>query len=182
MNGSWTQTLIHELSDKSFRDAYVAEDIRTNVAFQIRALRDRNQWSQAELGRTAGKPQSVIARLEDPDYGRFSLKTLLDMAAAFDVALLVRFVPFSELVKRNTDLSPEALCVPDFSRDDLGGGTDQKTASTGSNVISLLDRVTGIVRTGSAASQQGDAQDQRSSSNPGFEFIIETDEYKTAWG
>jgi transcriptional regulator with XRE-family HTH domain len=180
MNGSWTQILINELSDKSFREAYVEEDIKTGVAFQIRALRERNGWSQAELGRKSEKPQSVIARLEDPDYGRFSLKTLLDMAAAFDVALLVRFVPFSELIKRNKDLSPDALCAPDFSRDDLGSGTD-RTASAGSNVINLSDRIMQIMRTGSAISQQEPSQDQRSKSDPSVAFVVLSNgSYKTA--
>ncbi|MEY2855000.1 MAG: hypothetical protein RL030_2132 [Pseudomonadota bacterium] len=56
--------------------------------------------SQAELARELGKPQPVISRLEDPRYGRYSLNTLLEIATRFDVALLVAFVPFSELVDR----------------------------------------------------------------------------------
>jgi transcriptional regulator with XRE-family HTH domain len=117
MSGSWTQTLNKELANKEFRDAYVAEDIRTSISFQIRVLREKRGWSQAELGLRAAKPQSVIARLEDPDYGRFSLRTLLEMATAFDVGLLVRFVSFSELIRRNADVSPDALAVQDYAHD-----------------------------------------------------------------
>lgn len=118
MNGSWTQTLLKELRSKEFRDAYVAENIKIGIASQIRALREALGWSQSELGQHTGKPQSAISRLEDPDYGRLSLKTLLELASAFDVALLVRFVSFGELVARNKDQSPRALAVPGYTQDD----------------------------------------------------------------
>ena len=55
MNGSWTQTLVKELSDKEFRDAYIAEDIKIGVASQIRALREARGWSQSELGQRTGR-------------------------------------------------------------------------------------------------------------------------------
>lgn len=109
--------LVEELEDKEFRDAFVAEHVRTGVAYQIVALREQVGWSQAELGRRAGKLQNVISRLEDPEYGRPTIQTLLQLASAFDVALLVRFVPFSELVERTQDVSGPALQVPNFSKD-----------------------------------------------------------------
>lgn len=119
MNGVFEQDLVEELSNEEFRHAFVAEHLRTGVAYQIRALREKRGWSQAELGRRTGKPQSAISRLEDPDYGRLSLKTLRELAAAFDVALLVQFAAFSELLKRLAHLSPEALAVPDFAHDSV---------------------------------------------------------------
>lgn len=165
MNGSWKDSLFKQLRDKAFRAAYVAEDIRTGIAFQLRALREGRGWSQTELGRRSGKPQSVIARMEDPDYGRLSLKTLVDMAAAFDVALLVRFVPFSELVNRNSRLSSEALCVPDFDRD-IDSGTDKAT-SPGADVINIWDRMP-TMTTGSHGSQK---EPREPRSDPMFELI-----------
>ena len=59
----------------------------------------------------------MIARLENPDYGKFSLSTLLKLASAFDVALLIRFVAFGELLERTRDLSPAGLNAASF-RDD----------------------------------------------------------------
>jgi hypothetical protein len=61
-----------------------------------------------------GKPQSVVSRLEDPDYGKVSIQTVLDGAAAFDVALLVQYVSFPEFLQRTRDVSPEALRVDSF--------------------------------------------------------------------
>ena len=107
--------LIERLQRKAFRDAYVAEHVRTGLAYQINALRQQRSWSQADLGRRAGKPQNVISRLEDPDYGRLGVQTLLEIAAAFDVALLVRFVSHEEILKWTTDVSPTALEVPSFA-------------------------------------------------------------------
>lgn len=97
------------LKSKAFRDRYVYEHVRNGIPFQIRALRNQREWTQADLGEASGKPRPVISRLEDPNYGKLSLKTLLDIASAFEVALLVKFVPFSRLVKEYQDVSWQAL-------------------------------------------------------------------------
>jgi hypothetical protein len=48
--------------------------------------------SQQEFGKLLGKPLSVISRLEDPDYGKVTIQTLVDIAAKLDVVLSVQFV------------------------------------------------------------------------------------------
>ncbi len=100
------------LNNPTFRDAYVFEHLKTGIAYQIRAMRDENEWTQGRLGEEAKKPRNVITRLEDPNYGQFSLQTLREIAAAFNVALLVKFVPFSRLVEEYDDVSPRALIAP----------------------------------------------------------------------
>jgi transcriptional regulator with XRE-family HTH domain len=102
------------LEDKEYRDLFVAEHIAAGLAFQIRAMREARGWSQAELGRRVGMRQETICLLENPSYGRFTLRTLKRLASAFDVALTVRFAPFDELAARTTNLSPEDLAVPAF--------------------------------------------------------------------
>ncbi len=109
--------MFDELSNKKFRDAFLEANIKTGIAFQVRALREHHGWSQAELGRRAGKPQNVISRLEDPDYGKFTIRTLLDLASAFDVALLVKFVSYSYLASSLEDVSPTGLAVPSFEEE-----------------------------------------------------------------
>jgi len=106
-------TLVTKLvANKKFRDAYVYEHVRNGVPFQIRTLREERGWTQGKLGEVSAKPRNVITRLEDPNYGKFTLKTLLEIASAFDVAVLIKFVPFSRLLREYDDTSPSALGAP----------------------------------------------------------------------
>ena len=117
MNGRFEERLLTELQNKEYRDSFVEGHLRTGPAYQIRALRNARHWSQEELGKRIDTSQSAVARLENPDYGKFSLTTLLRLASAFDVALLVRFVRFSDLLQRTRDLSPTELNVESFDND-----------------------------------------------------------------
>jgi transcriptional regulator with XRE-family HTH domain len=109
--------LMEDLKDKKQRDAFVSSHINTGIPFQIRALRDQRGWSQNELGEQIPEKamtQENISRLEDPNYSKFTLTTLKRLASAFDVALMVRFVPFSELINWEINLSTESLIVTSF--------------------------------------------------------------------
>jgi transcriptional regulator with XRE-family HTH domain len=111
--------LVEKLCNKEYRDAYSEESIKTSLPFQIRALReqeDRN-WSQTVLGVKSGMKQNAVSRLESAEYGNLSINTLLRLASAFDVALLVKFVPYSRLVTEFEDLSPKSLEVKEFNKD-----------------------------------------------------------------
>jgi transcriptional regulator with XRE-family HTH domain len=112
----WRQ-IVGKLAKKDYRDRFVADHISLGLAFQIRAIRDGRGWSQKELGQRVGMAQETISLLENPNYGRFTLRTLKRLASAFDVALVVRFVPFSQLVAWETNLSTDDLTVPSFEGD-----------------------------------------------------------------
>ena len=105
------------LESPEYRKEYVAEHIKTGLAFQIRLLREGRGWTQNELANKIGKAQETISQWENPDYGSYTLSTLRQLAEAFDTALLVRFVPFSELVSLTANLTPEKL-APDSFQDD----------------------------------------------------------------
>lgn len=104
-----------DFDEKAYREAFVEEMVSTGVAFQVRALRGREGWTQGELGQRSDKKQNVISRIENPDYGKVTISTLLSLAAAFDVALQVRFVSFGDLWKSTRDLSKAALLVNRYS-------------------------------------------------------------------
>lgn len=121
------------MHSKAYRDAFVETHIRNGIAFQIRAMRALKKWKQQDLAEKIDTKQEAICRLENPDYGRFTLETLRRLASVFDVALIVRFAPFSELINRANYLTPNDISVPDFAHDD--GLTDFKGVS---NVLSLF--------------------------------------------
>lgn len=109
------------------RGRFVDSHIAKAIAFQIRAMRMRAGWSQQELAEACGMTQNQISRLESSDYGRPSITTLKRIAKAFDVALIVRFAPFSELVDWTADLAAETLDVKNFSSDEIDSTPGDKT-------------------------------------------------------
>src|SRR2546426_7339355 len=82
------------------RARFVESQLTKGLAFQLRALRDREGWSQVELAERVGMTQNAISRLENPHYGKATLTTLKRLAATYDVGLIVTFVPFTKLVDR----------------------------------------------------------------------------------
>lgn len=111
------EQIVSSLQDKEYRDLFVAEEIDTGLPLQIRVLRTDRGWSQRELAERVGMTQEGICRLENLDYGRYTLTTLKRLASAFDVALVIRFEPFSRLVDWAVNLAPEDMRVPDFEHD-----------------------------------------------------------------
>jgi transcriptional regulator with XRE-family HTH domain len=111
--------LLEKLQRKAYRHAYLAQHVRRGIAYQIRAMRDQRKWKQGTFAQALGKPQSVVSRLEDPDYGKVTLQTLLEVANVFDVALEVRFVSYSTFICNTRDVSIPSMCVPEF-KSDLG--------------------------------------------------------------
>ena len=89
--------------------------IRTYIALQVRKLRESNNLSQSDLAVRTGTHQSAISRLENTDYGRMSVQTLIDLATAMDVALVVKFASYEDFLSQHSDVMPSALSVESFS-------------------------------------------------------------------
>ena len=101
--------LPEEWEDEEYREAYMLASIEQGVAWKIRINREDRGLSQADLANLIGSKPSSISRMEDPEYGKHSLSTLIKLANAFKCALSVKFIPYSKLVEEDEDLSPQAL-------------------------------------------------------------------------
>jgi transcriptional regulator with XRE-family HTH domain len=91
-------------------------------------MREARQWSQEELAAKVGMPQTAISRLESTRYGKPTITTLKRMAKVYDVALEVRFVPFSKFVDwisgtpyTEYGLSSDAIDVASYEEEERGG-------------------------------------------------------------
>ncbi|MCP3682939.1 MAG: helix-turn-helix transcriptional regulator [bacterium] len=110
--------LYNYLSDVEVRHLYLDSSIRNVLSMQLRSMRAERGWSQTEVGEKAGgMKQSAINRLEDPRYGNMSLSTLKRLAEAFDVALSIRFSPFSEFIDWVVKLDENKFAPPSYNDD-----------------------------------------------------------------
>jgi transcriptional regulator with XRE-family HTH domain len=106
--------LFKKLKSKKFREAFVDSVMGDVIATQIYNLRTSRGWSGKQLAEKAAMAQPRIPLLENPDYRSYTLRTLKRLADAFDVALIVRFAAFGELVDYMLSFSSKNIEIPDF--------------------------------------------------------------------
>jgi hypothetical protein len=100
------RSLIEKFRDKAYRDSYIASHTRRFLARQMRKF--RGEKSQTEFGDLIDKRQTVVSRLEDANYGKWTLQTLFDVAEKLNVAVLVRFVDIPTFLRLSEDMSEDA--------------------------------------------------------------------------
>ncbi|WP_081057534.1 helix-turn-helix domain-containing protein [Burkholderia diffusa] len=103
-----------EWLDEEFRQAYMEAAVEQGIAWQIRANRRGRDWSQADLARMLDTQQSAISRLEDPEVGGHTLDTLIKVAHAFDCALSVKLIPYSQLAYEADRLTNDSMYAKPF--------------------------------------------------------------------
>lgn len=81
--------LQNEMQSPRFAASFQKELSRIRLADQIAQLREKHGWTQAELARKVRTTQSGIARLENPNYRRYSFTTLEKVANALGARLVV---------------------------------------------------------------------------------------------
>lgn len=106
--------LLESLRDQEYRRQFVDERVRSSMALQIRSLRDQRDMSQKALGDALGMAQTWVSKLENPDYGKMSVATLLRLAHEFDTDLEIKFRPFSTTLDRLPKQKDDYFHIPSF--------------------------------------------------------------------
>jgi hypothetical protein len=106
-------TLAAKFRDKRYRDGYVAAHTRSVLARQMRNF--RGDLSQAEFAEKIGKQKTMVARLENPAYGGWSVRTMLEIARNLNVAVIARFVDFPTFLNFTDDMSDDALRPQEYN-------------------------------------------------------------------
>lgn len=115
------------LQDRSVREALVDAHIRNGIAFQVRSMRRTKGWTQEQLAHAVGTKSTQIGRVENPDYGSHTVRMLRRIASVFDVAVVVRFVPYSELLR--WDAGPRNLAPTTFWQELQDSRTEEASRS-----------------------------------------------------
>ncbi len=106
------------LTDKNTRTAYIKAKLGVLVPSQVRALRFKSDMPrQADLAMEAEMQQSRISMLETPGAANVTLETLARLAAIFNVGLIVKFVPFSEMLHWENTFSQDRFDVIRLNHD-----------------------------------------------------------------
>jgi transcriptional regulator with XRE-family HTH domain len=71
---------------------------------------------QADLAKVASMQQSRVSMLETPG-SNVTIETLASLAAVFKVGLVVKFVPFSEMLKWENSFSQDSFNVLPLNED-----------------------------------------------------------------
>jgi transcriptional regulator with XRE-family HTH domain len=93
---------------RSSREAYIAAKLKVLIPSQIRALRLRSKTPrQEDLASAADMKQSRISAMETPGAVNFNLDTLVRVASALKVGLVVKFVSFGEMLKWENEFNQD---------------------------------------------------------------------------
>ena len=112
----------HRLTKPSARHAFIEAEAVTAIAHQIRIVRQQRGWTQRELAKRLNTTQAAVSRLEDPNYGRLNVKTLVELAKVFDVALQVRFISLVTQFRKTWTVKREQLEVEAFEEESMRVG------------------------------------------------------------
>jgi transcriptional regulator with XRE-family HTH domain len=134
------QRLLDKFRSRRRRRAFSEQDLSSTVAAQIYALRQKHNMTQEELARQTEMSQARISVLENPNYRKVNVGTLQRIAAAFDVALIVRFVSFGELLDWTVTGSQNALAPLSFDEEFPENAQDNSARFNGSKSLNLASR------------------------------------------
>lgn len=100
------------IGDRESRIGYIRAKLAVLIPAQIKALRLKSGMPrQIDLAREADMHQSRISAFETPGSANFTLETLARLAGTFGTGLLVKFVPFTEMLEWENRFSQDTFDV-----------------------------------------------------------------------
>lgn len=106
------------MNDFDSRIAYTRAKISVNLSSQIKALRrNRKNMTQLELANAAKMKQSRISTMERPGANKFTVETLIRLASAFKVGLLIKFVSFSDMLRWENEYGQDLFNAIEIDKD-----------------------------------------------------------------
>ena len=112
-------SLIKRFQDQEYRQIYVESFIDSSIATQIKVLRDQRDLTQTDLADLAAMKQGQISRLEKVNNERWKVITLRRIARALDLALVVRFESFGNVIPDVESFERKTLQRPSFADDPM---------------------------------------------------------------
>lgn len=111
------ERLREEFQDEDARHIYAEDLLNTYIATQIKVLREKAGWTQAELAERAGMKQERISVLEDVNYSSWTANVLKRIAKAFDLRLSIKIESFGSYLEDLENFNRESLKRPSFKDD-----------------------------------------------------------------
>ena len=105
---------LSRLGDKKYRDWYNGAFLTWSIAAQVRDKRLALNWTIKILAEKSGLHWATIRRVESGKTLKFSNRTLLKIAGAFDCALVVKFVCWEDFIAIVLAFTPDGLVVESF--------------------------------------------------------------------
>lgn len=108
--------ILDKFSNKEYRQSYMKSTVLNGVAHQIRLNREYRGLTQQSFATLCGGKvrQTTISRFESASYGKLSINSILKIALALDVAVIVKFVSYRKFIDEYEDKSVGNLVVDSF--------------------------------------------------------------------
>jgi len=100
------------------------------VPAQLHALRLRRDWTQKQFAQASGMKQPRVSAMEQPGAVNFNLETLIRSAATHGLGLIVKFVPFSEMLRWENNFDQDSFNPTHIDKDKAFLSPDAQTTST----------------------------------------------------
>ncbi len=88
---TFRELLKEELKDESLKKSYYRGLEKARIAMEIEQYREDAGLTQKQLAYLIGTSQSAISRIENPDYGKYSMNTLRKIAEKLELELVLTF-------------------------------------------------------------------------------------------